>query len=275
MNRVVLTSLLALSLLTLPAALYGRRRGDPFPIPQPESPSYKWAGGGLVSTPSDLVRKADAYMSGFLAPEVVAEMFESQRTAAGEETGVGITWRIGEDRLGRTVIHHSGSMGGARTTLVMVPAERLAIAVMTNVVWTSNIQRTGELLLEAFAVASEGAGGPTTSAGAPGPAALGTSGERTYRGTWRVGEDHTEVAGTIELSAGIGYIRMPPPFTEWRGTMAVERMPIRHLTGGTYLLTTPYGLVDLHMETEGGRILGEASVSSTRTWTFESAVGGP
>jgi CubicO group peptidase (beta-lactamase class C family) len=229
------------------STLYGRRQGEPALIPQPEDPSYKWAGGGLVSTPSDLVRMADAYMNGFISPEVVSEMFESQRTADGQETGVGITWRIGEDRLGRTVIHHSGSMGGARTTLLMVPEERLAVAVMTNTVWTSNIQRTGELLLEAFLA---------------------------YTGEWLVGQDRTQTTGTLQLSGGAGYISMPAPFTEWTGTMAVERMPIRHLTGGTYLLTTPYGLVDLHMEVEGGHVRGEASVSSTRTWTFQVVEGG-
>ena len=262
------------------STLYGRRQGEPVLIPQPEDPSYKWAGGGLVSTPSDLVRMADAYMNGFISPEVVSEMFESQRTADGEETGVGITWRIGEDRLGRTVIHHSGSMGGARTTLLMVPEERLAVAVMTNTVWTSNIQRTGELLLEAFRAGDDAGAGdeaaeaPTASAGSTGALAPSTAGEVAYTGEWLVGQDRTRTTGTIQLSGSAGYISMPAPFTEWTGTMAVERMPIRHLTGGTYLLTTPYGLVDLHMEVDGGQVRGEASVSSTRTWTFWVVAGG-
>lgn len=253
------------------STLYGRRGGEPVRIPHPEDPSYKWAGGGLVSTPADLVRMADAYMNGFLAPGIVAEWFESQRTVAGDETGVGIAWRIGEDRVGRRVIHHSGSMGGARTTLVIVPDERLAIAVMTNIVWRTDIKRTAELLLDAFRVAAPDRDGRFESDRARGAAALGTMGETGYTGTF-AGE---EASGTVHLEGGTGRISMPVPYKRWAEPLAVDRMMMRHLSDDTYLLITPGGLVDLYMEREGARIRGEAQVTSTRAWIFETVPEDP
>jgi CubicO group peptidase (beta-lactamase class C family) len=66
-------------------------------VQDPEDPSYKWGAGGMVSTPSDLVRLGNAYMNGFLKPEIVQEMFQSQKLVSGEETGIGIGWRTSWD----------------------------------------------------------------------------------------------------------------------------------------------------------------------------------
>ena len=124
------------------------------PFPQPESASYKWAGGGLATTPTDLIRLARAYLSTdrqprFLRDQTIETMWTSQEVA-GEPTGTGIGWRIGEDDLGRPVRHHAGSMEGARSVLMIDPERRDAIAVMTNASWNSSIETTSLLLLDAW-----------------------------------------------------------------------------------------------------------------------------
>lgn len=95
--------------------------------------SNKWAGGGFLSTASDLVRYGMAYLDGtLLEPETVELLWTSQKTVDGEETGYGIGWRerSWDDR--RVVYHTGGAMGGT-TVLVVYPEEGLTIAILTNV----------------------------------------------------------------------------------------------------------------------------------------------
>lgn len=99
----------------------------------PVSQAYKWAGGGMLSTADDLARFGAAHLApGFLSAETLHEMFTRQKTASGQESNVGLGWRIGEDSSGRRIVHHAGSMGGCRAVLVVYPAERLAVAMLSN-----------------------------------------------------------------------------------------------------------------------------------------------
>jgi len=96
-------------------------------------PSYKWAGGGLVSSADDLVKFGIAHLNeGFLTGTTLNEMFTSQKTADGKETGVGIGWRISKGIFGNTIIHHEGSMQGARSALLIYPKQKMVIAFMSN-----------------------------------------------------------------------------------------------------------------------------------------------
>lgn len=239
------------------STLYGRAGVDPVPIREPEDPSYKWAGGGLVAAPSDLVRLADAYLSGVLPPEVVDEMWTSQTTAAGEETGVGIGWRIGEDPRGERVIHHSGSMGGARTTLVLYPERGEAIAIMTNITWPSDIRATAMWMMELYR--REEIGGAATPP-------IRTDGPRPYGGTF--GE--AGASGTLSFSPDGAWISTPEPFAEWSDGLVVDRMSIQHVRGGTWVLISPWGLYPLRIEARDGGIRGTGEFGSER-WHFETS----
>jgi len=242
------------------STLYGRQGLEPSPIARPEDPSYKWAGGGLVSTPSDLVRLADAYMNGFLSDEVVEEMWTGQTTAGGEETGVGIAWRIGEDPYGRRVIHHSGSMGGARTTLAIYPDEREAIAIMTNITWPSDIHTTAMWMMEAYRRGLE-----APSRRAP----IETGGARTYEGTF--GDD--SASGTLVLGAEESWISTPEPFVEWSDDLVTERMTLRHLEGSRWLLIAPWGIYGMEIREAEGIVRGTGEFGSN-TWSFETTAAG-
>ncbi|GAB3924987.1 serine hydrolase domain-containing protein [Larkinella terrae] len=96
--------------------------------------SYKWAGGGLLSTPMDLVKMCG---SGLLRPtvlrkETVALLFTPQLLTTGKNTQYGFGWRIGIGRQGRKVVHHGGLIDGGRTFLLLYPENDLVVAITAN-----------------------------------------------------------------------------------------------------------------------------------------------
>ncbi len=95
--------------------------------------SNKWAGGGFLSTPSDLVRFAFAMMDGkLLESETVEQVWTPQRLASGEPIEQGLGWSI--KKTGPwTVIGHGGSSVGGRTSFMTLPEHRFALAICTNV----------------------------------------------------------------------------------------------------------------------------------------------
>lgn len=131
--------------------LYGlNEKGLPERIEHPEDPSYKWGGGGMISTPSDLVKLGNAYLNGFIKPEMVDQAFESQKLRSGEETGVGLGWRRSWDMDGRVIFEHAGAMGGARSVLSIYPNNGLVIAIMANTYRPRNIEETAHMLALPF-----------------------------------------------------------------------------------------------------------------------------
>jgi serine beta-lactamase-like protein LACTB len=132
------------------AILYDMDKGFAEKEKDPEDPSYKWAGGGFISTPIDLVKMAGGYFNGFLQQQTVDTLFKSQKLNSGQETRVGIGWRISQDVDGRSVRDHAGSMGGARSVICIYPEEKLSIAIMTNANWPSMIEETAQLIALPF-----------------------------------------------------------------------------------------------------------------------------
>lgn len=95
--------------------------------------SYKWAGGGFLSTTEDLVRFGSAMLRpGFLSAASHAWLFTSQRTTSGEETGYGFGWSVERDAAGRLVRQHSGGSVGANAMLLVYPETRVVVAVLGN-----------------------------------------------------------------------------------------------------------------------------------------------
>jgi CubicO group peptidase (beta-lactamase class C family) len=113
--------------------------------------SYKWAGGGFLSTPADLVRFGMAHMhDGFLNPETLTTLWTSQRTRDGEETGYGIGWRVGTDREGRRIVSHGGGSVGGTTFLLLFPDDGLAIATVGNMSQAPNSLTNAWALADGF-----------------------------------------------------------------------------------------------------------------------------
>jgi serine beta-lactamase-like protein LACTB, mitochondrial len=95
--------------------------------------SYKWAGGGFLSTAEDLVTFANSLLEGrLLRPETVTLLWTSMKTSDGKETDYGIGWSVDRDHKGRRRVRHSGGAMGGTANLVIYPEERLVVALLVN-----------------------------------------------------------------------------------------------------------------------------------------------
>jgi serine beta-lactamase-like protein LACTB, mitochondrial len=95
--------------------------------------SYKWAGGGFLSTAEDLVRFGSILLRpGFLKEESLKLLFTSQKTTSGEETGYGMGWGIGKSASGKRIYEHSGGSVGGHSQLIIYPDTGVVVALVTN-----------------------------------------------------------------------------------------------------------------------------------------------
>jgi CubicO group peptidase (beta-lactamase class C family) len=96
--------------------------------------SYKWAGGGFLSTPEDLVRFGQAHAGpGILRAETLEELQTPQTLRNGESTNYGIGWRTSVQEDGDQTLGHSGGSVGGATLLIIVPAHDLVVAGVVNI----------------------------------------------------------------------------------------------------------------------------------------------
>jgi serine beta-lactamase-like protein LACTB len=114
--------------------------------------SYKWAGGGFVSTAEDLVRFADAHSRvGFFEQATLDLLFTSQKLSSGEETGYGIGWSARVDDRGRKIVSHGGGSVGGSTMLILYPEERVSVALISNISgWQEDRHALSQQLAQPF-----------------------------------------------------------------------------------------------------------------------------
>jgi serine beta-lactamase-like protein LACTB len=111
---------------------YGRYHGTWLNEPAVDN-SYKWAGGGFLSTAEDLVTYGSALLQpGFLKAETLKLLFTSQRLTDGKPSGYGIGWFVTTDSAGRPVYFHGGGSVGGTSQLVIYPTDHLVLAIVTN-----------------------------------------------------------------------------------------------------------------------------------------------
>ena len=95
--------------------------------------SYKWAGGGFLSTTEDLARVGQLLVDGaMLQPETRSLLWTSQRTTDGKETGYGMGWFVDHDSAGRRRVYHSGGSVGGTAYLLIYPDQKLVLALLVN-----------------------------------------------------------------------------------------------------------------------------------------------
>ncbi|MBT8066651.1 MAG: beta-lactamase family protein, partial [Gammaproteobacteria bacterium] len=113
------------------------------PAPQTNN-SYKWAGGGIVSTPSEIARFGAAMLRSDLLAEATSEVvFTARKTADGElnPQHYGLGWRIGGIRYAENeddepeilpLINHGGSSMGSASILLLLPDHDIVVAMTVN-----------------------------------------------------------------------------------------------------------------------------------------------
>lgn len=105
-------------------------------------PSYKWAGGGILTTPSDLVKMGGAFLSDQLFNKTLRDTLFIPRPLADASPNpqdYALGFRNGrESELLQTndsllVLHHGGASPGGSSFFLLIPDGRVAGAIMTNV----------------------------------------------------------------------------------------------------------------------------------------------
>lgn len=90
--------------------------------------SYKWAGGGYLSTVEDLVKFGLAHFDDRLLTDTSRSLlWESQQTRSGEPTGYGVGWFVYD----QWVEHPGGALGGS-VLLRIYPQEQTVVAIAAN-----------------------------------------------------------------------------------------------------------------------------------------------
>ncbi len=95
--------------------------------------SYKWAGGGFLSTAEDLIR----FGFGHIYPKTVSRktvvsLWTPQKTSDGKSTNYGIGWNVGRDSKGRVFTGHGGGSVGGTTYFRVYPRKEAVIVVIAN-----------------------------------------------------------------------------------------------------------------------------------------------
>ncbi|HKV08793.1 MAG TPA: serine hydrolase domain-containing protein [Thermoanaerobaculia bacterium] len=104
--------------------------------------TYKFAGGGMISTAEDLVRLGAALNRGaLLKPETVTLMYapiapvlqyREKEPPQATEFSQALIWRILKDQAGRTFVNHCGTVKGFNACLVNYPDQDLVVAILGN-----------------------------------------------------------------------------------------------------------------------------------------------
>ncbi len=95
--------------------------------------SNKWAGGGFVSTPTELAELAFALFEGELLERATLEtLWTRQRLRDGSETEYGIGWYVSDDAAGRRMVGHGGGSVGGTTLFWLWPEQELVVALTAN-----------------------------------------------------------------------------------------------------------------------------------------------
>ncbi len=121
------------SLIPNRTRFYERGADSGFVPAPPVDNSYKWAGGGFLSTAEDLVRFGSALLEpGFLKAATLELLFTSQKTTAGEPTGYGIGWFVATDGRGHRWVSHGGGSVGGTTAFSVDRDSRVVVAITSN-----------------------------------------------------------------------------------------------------------------------------------------------
>ena len=122
------------SLIPNRTRFYDAQGGGFTPSPTVDN-SYKWAGGGFLSTAEDLVRFGSAHLTpppGYLKVATLELLYTPQHTTSGEATQYGIGWFVGTDTLGHRYVYHGGGSVGGTTAFGVDRDSRVVIAVVSN-----------------------------------------------------------------------------------------------------------------------------------------------
>ena len=110
--------------------------------------SYKYSGGGLLSTANDLNKFGNELLHGtYVDTKLKKILFQTQYTTDKKETGHGLGWYLGKDKNGHRMWYHSGDSFTGSSFIIIYPDDDMVITFLANsqagVVF--DIEKIGEL----------------------------------------------------------------------------------------------------------------------------------
>jgi serine beta-lactamase-like protein LACTB len=95
--------------------------------------SNKWAGGGLLCSPEELLYLGEAlYTNRLVRPDLLDTFTTSLQLSDGTLTNYGVGFRVGSDDDGRRWFGHSGGSIGGSSMLLVFPEHDLAVITLVN-----------------------------------------------------------------------------------------------------------------------------------------------
>lgn len=122
------------------AGFYWNQDGEypAFRVWQKVDLSHRLAGGGFISTPSDMVKLGSAWLDDrFITPETRQLFWQPQTLADGtinkENYALGWRWANYEDENGKIPnANHGGVSRGSQSWFMVIPEKRMIVSVMIN-----------------------------------------------------------------------------------------------------------------------------------------------
>jgi CubicO group peptidase (beta-lactamase class C family) len=113
------------------ATFYTKQRSG-FKIATTVDNRFKLAGGGYLSTSSDLAKLGQAYLDQKILPTKVQQEFLTSMYINGQPTYYGLGWQVSEDRFRRPYYGHVGNGVGGYSNFFVYPEHELVFAMLIN-----------------------------------------------------------------------------------------------------------------------------------------------
>lgn len=131
-------------------SFYNIKNGNPILAPEVDN-SYKWAGGGFVGTPTDMVKFIqNIYGTSFISESALAEIQRPLQLNDGKSTQYGLGWRHQKDFWRNKIIGHSGGSTGGRAMLINYPENDITVAILVNSGSGGNLNRLAQRIASRF-----------------------------------------------------------------------------------------------------------------------------
>lgn len=98
----------------------------------PVNNTYKLAGGGYLSTASDIARFGQLYLGANLTGDYVQSQFFTSGIVNGAPTYYGLGWQVTQDKFGRKYYGHVGNGVGGYAVFYVYPEQDMVFSILMN-----------------------------------------------------------------------------------------------------------------------------------------------
>ncbi len=115
------------------AVFYSKKGKRKFRLATQVDNFYKLAGGGYLSTATDILKLGNAYLKGDFIPSTITHQFLSSQELGEQLTYYGIGWEVSYDHKKRPYYGHIGNGVGGYAVFRIYPAQNMVVSILINV----------------------------------------------------------------------------------------------------------------------------------------------